>query len=55
MPPGAGLAIAGVPWPIIQRGNNRSACFTLKTITAFISIRSWNRGYAGGVRYTPTC
>lgn len=27
MPRRARLAIAGVPWHIIQRGNNRSACF----------------------------
>ncbi len=27
MPRRARLAIAGIPWHIIQRGNNRSACF----------------------------
>ncbi|MGH9438090.1 MAG: transposase [Terriglobia bacterium] len=27
MPRRARLAVAGVPWHIIQRGNNRSACF----------------------------
>ena len=27
MPRRARLAIAGLPWHIIQRGNNRSACF----------------------------
>jgi len=27
MPRRARLAIAGIPWHVIQRGNNRSACF----------------------------
>jgi len=27
MPQRARLSVAGVPWHIIQRGNNRSACF----------------------------
>lgn len=27
MPRRARLAIPGIPWHIIQRGNNRSACF----------------------------
>jgi len=27
MPRRARLAVAGIPWHIIQRGNNRSACF----------------------------
>ena len=27
MPRRARIAIAGIPWHIIQRGNNRSACF----------------------------
>jgi len=27
MPRRARLAIAGIPWNIIQRGNNRTACF----------------------------
>jgi len=27
MPRHARLALAGIPWHIIQRGNNRSACF----------------------------
>ena len=27
MPRRARLSIAGIPWHIIQRGNNRSACF----------------------------
>ena len=27
MPRRARLALAGIPWHIIQRGNNRSACF----------------------------
>lgn len=27
MPRRARLAIAGIPWHIIQRGNNRTACF----------------------------
>lgn len=27
MPRRPRLAIAGIPWHIIQRGNNRSACF----------------------------
>ena len=26
MPRRAGLAVAGIPWHIIQRGNNRSVC-----------------------------
>ncbi|HFE38163.1 MAG TPA: transposase, partial [Gammaproteobacteria bacterium] len=27
MPRSARLSIPGIPWHIIQRGNNRSACF----------------------------
>ena len=27
MPRRARLAVAAIPWHIIQRGNNRSACF----------------------------
>jgi len=27
MPRRARIAIAGIPWHIIQRGNDRSACF----------------------------
>jgi putative transposase len=27
MPRRARLAVAGIPWHIIQRGNNRTACF----------------------------
>lgn len=27
MPRRARLSVAGIPWHIIQRGNNRSACF----------------------------
>jgi putative transposase len=27
MPRRARIAIAGIPWHVIQRGNNRSACF----------------------------
>jgi len=27
MPRRARLAVAGIPWHIIQRGNNRAACF----------------------------
>ena len=27
MPRRARLAVAGIPWHIIQRGNNRSVCF----------------------------
>ena len=30
MPRRARLALAGIPWHIIQRGNNRSACFYAK-------------------------
>jgi REP element-mobilizing transposase RayT len=27
MPRRARISIAGIPWHVIQRGNNRSACF----------------------------
>ena len=31
MPRRARIAVAGIPWHIIQRGNNRTACFYAKT------------------------
>jgi len=31
MPRRARIAVAGIPWHIIQRGNNRTACFYTET------------------------
>ena len=55
MPRRPRLALPGVPLHLIQRGNNRQACFLPRRITASI----WS-GYPGmlaspGVAFMPMC
>ena len=35
------LAAAGIPWSIIQRGNNRSACFEVEARQLAKNVYPW--------------
>jgi REP element-mobilizing transposase RayT len=45
MPRKPRMYLPGVPAHIVQRGNNRDACFFLTTTTCII-LKFWSRGYA---------
>ncbi len=55
MPRRARLTLPGVPWHIIQRGNNRSACFYAERDYQYYldTLFGINRGLSPNLRYIP--
>jgi len=55
MPRRARLAMAGVAWHVIQRGNNRSACFYAEEDYQFYLNALKEQAKKMDVLFTPMC
>jgi len=56
MPRRARLSVAGIPWHIIQRGNNRAVCFHAEAdYRRYLDDLSPSSRGALAAPFTPTC
>jgi len=55
MPRRARLSLPGIPWHVIQRGNNRAVCFMPKRITGATWTNWLNSPGASAAKSTPMC